>query len=255
MKPIDCKDYYEQPELWGNDLTEAEIDRISITLSFIPEDVKTILDAGCGDGRIANELAKYYNVFAIDRSREAIRYVNSKKSLASIDQLPFKDWSFDLVLSTEVIEHLPGKILDKATEEIQRVSKEYIIISVPFDEKLYVSSTKCNKCGHLFNMHLHYNSFSKKRLASIFTDFRLINLATFGPDIEYDNRFLLYIVRQLGGKYPSSNKVLCPKCGSRDVGGRKGNIIAWIAERINWRLAKIYPFKKKRWIIALYKRK
>lgn len=41
IKPTDYKDlYYEQPELWGKDLTEAERERISITLSFIPESVK-----------------------------------------------------------------------------------------------------------------------------------------------------------------------------------------------------------------------
>lgn len=162
MKSANYKDlYYEQPELWGKALTEAERERISVTLSFIPKSVKTILDVGCGDGRITNELVKYYDVFAIDRSREAIKYVNSKKSLASADQMPFKDHLFDLVLSSEVIEHLPGKILNKTIEEIQRVSKEYIIISVPFNENLYANSTKCNNCGHLFNVTFTITLFLK----------------------------------------------------------------------------------------------
>jgi len=250
-----CSLYYEQSDFWGGTLTDVQQQRISITLSFIPNNVKTILDLGCGDGRITNELIDQYDVIGIDMSKEALKYVKAKKTLASVNQVPFKDHSFDLVLSSEVIEHLPDKILNKAIEEIQRLSSKYILISVPFGENLYENSTKCNKCRKLFHMNLHFQSYSKKRLASLFPDFKLINSAVFGPWVEYSSNILLFFVRQLGGKWPTSNTALCPRCGSRNVESKRGNLIVWTIERINWRIARVYPFKKKSWIIALYERK
>jgi 2-polyprenyl-3-methyl-5-hydroxy-6-metoxy-1,4-benzoquinol methylase len=47
-------EYYEQPSLWGNELTSLERERIQKTIEFIPEDVKSILDIGCGDGNFSS---------------------------------------------------------------------------------------------------------------------------------------------------------------------------------------------------------
>jgi len=48
---------------------------------------------------------------------------------ASAYELPYKDNSFDLVICTEVLEHLEEPT--KAFKEMLRVSKKYLIISVP----------------------------------------------------------------------------------------------------------------------------
>lgn len=43
-----------------------------------------------------------------------------------------KDNSFDLVMACEVLEHLPWEDIDKALAELKRVSKKYVLISVPW---------------------------------------------------------------------------------------------------------------------------
>ena len=48
------------------------------------------------------------------------------KRFKVIENLPFEDNSFDLVLCCEVLEHLPDDIYQDALKEIQRVSNEYI---------------------------------------------------------------------------------------------------------------------------------
>ena len=51
--------------------------------------------------------------------------------LGSIDDIPFKDDSFDLVCAFEVIEHLPFKKFEKTLEELRRVSNHKVILSLP----------------------------------------------------------------------------------------------------------------------------
>jgi SAM-dependent methyltransferase len=56
------KEYYEQPKLWKEDLLNlpSEFLRISTIISLIPSDVRTILDAGCGNGAFLNALPYTY---------------------------------------------------------------------------------------------------------------------------------------------------------------------------------------------------
>lgn len=101
------------------------------------DELKSILDAGCGEGFTLNKL--YQNKIGqklegIEFSKDAVeigRKLHPHLSLREGDiyKLPFKDNSFDLVLSTEVLEHL--KEPEKALKEIIRVSRKYILLSVP----------------------------------------------------------------------------------------------------------------------------
>lgn len=78
------------------------------------------MDVGCGDGAITNVLSEKYDVIGIDFSRVALKHLSSKASpvLGSADYLPFKDKTADIVLSSELLEHLPDEIFLKAISEI-----------------------------------------------------------------------------------------------------------------------------------------
>lgn len=51
--------------------------------------------------------------------------------IADVRKLPFKNKQFDTVLCAEVLEHLPFGEFTKALNEIVRVSKKYIILTLP----------------------------------------------------------------------------------------------------------------------------
>ncbi|MBI2443451.1 MAG: class I SAM-dependent methyltransferase [Candidatus Levybacteria bacterium] len=98
---------------------------------------KTILEAGCGEGFILERLYKAnigQKQVGIDFSDAAIAL--DKKERPHLDirkgdiyNIPFKDNAFDLVLCCEVLEHLENP--QKALSELHRVTRQYVILSVP----------------------------------------------------------------------------------------------------------------------------
>jgi len=98
------------------------------------------LDAGCGIGNNLKTLSVFIDdITACDISKDALDY--SKKKFqeglikfveASVEKLPFPDNYFDLVVCTEVLEHVEN--LERAEKELMRVVKKengYLIISAP----------------------------------------------------------------------------------------------------------------------------
>ncbi len=98
------------------------------------------LDAGCGIGNNLYTLLNFFNnITACDISKESIDYTKNrfKKSTINfiqtdIENLPFKDNYFDVVVCTEVIEHVNDPT--KTSDELLRVLKKddgYLILSAP----------------------------------------------------------------------------------------------------------------------------
>jgi len=100
---------------------------------------KKILDIGCGPGVDIHFLLenKDNEVHGIDISDDALQYakkegiITHKIDLLQIEQLPFKEKYFDIIIATDILEHLffPKDLL----LEIYRVMKDdgFAIISVP----------------------------------------------------------------------------------------------------------------------------
>ncbi len=101
---------------------------------------KTVLDYGCGAGygtALIAEVASHFT--GVDMSTDAIRYCQATYSLPNADfktitpdyQLPFSDKSFDVVLSFQVIEHIPDVAQYLAV--IKRVLKDdgVLLIATP----------------------------------------------------------------------------------------------------------------------------
>lgn len=97
----------------------------------------SILDVGCGEGITLKKLEDKKigkKREGIDYSTDAIKigkkiYPELILSKGTVYKMDFKDDSFDLVICTEVLEHLENPV--KAVEEMKRVSSKYIVFSVP----------------------------------------------------------------------------------------------------------------------------
>lgn len=72
-------------------------------------DRRRILDAGCGTGAMLERLRRYGSPIGVDISSEALKFcgLRGKDEVvrASIQRLPFKDETFDIVTSFDVLYH------------------------------------------------------------------------------------------------------------------------------------------------------
>ncbi|MFH2067448.1 MAG: class I SAM-dependent methyltransferase [Pseudomonadota bacterium] len=130
-----------------------------ITVDFKKIDIRPgyrILDIGCGSGRHTCEAYRFENVTVIGadlnfhdvtEARNRLCYHDALGehgggkwivSVADIKRLPFQDNSFDLVICSEVLEHIPEDRV--AMREIIRILKpgKTLVVSVPryFPEKI-----------------------------------------------------------------------------------------------------------------------
>lgn len=250
------KNHYEKKEIWDNLLKdEAEKERIEEIKKIIPEDVKTILDAGCGNGAFLNSLSdKYEKMVGLDSSQIALQFVKAEKILGNVSNLPFRDESFDLVTSLEVLEHLPKADFKTALKEMERTSKKYIIVTVPNNEDLIQSFITCPRCKHRFHSFLHVRTFDKKKMKSLFFGFRAKEIKEIGPVICYYPSFFVKIYRILRPTF--SDYSVCPKCGYQ---GREERTITKGKEKSLFLtkilIKKFLARKRKRWLLALYRKK
>ena len=89
---------------------------------------KKVLDVGCGTGRILGELKLFgAKITACDISSEMLaiakrKYPEIEAVEADIEEMPFEDDTFDVVVATFVIVHLGD--LELAFREVYRVLKE-----------------------------------------------------------------------------------------------------------------------------------
>src|SRR6266566_560620 len=95
-----------------------------------------VLDVGCGTGTLALEAARHVGragrVAGVDpgaeqiaraRAKAARRHVSIEFQTGVIEQLPFPDQTFDVVLSTLMMHHLPASLKRQGLAEIARVLK------------------------------------------------------------------------------------------------------------------------------------
>lgn len=106
-------------------------------LKTLSIDTGRILDLPCGTGRISRLLSENgYDVVAADISLSMIGVAKGKSSadreieflVCDAEQLPFKDNTFDCVVSLRFTGHLPPQIRVKTLEEVRRVTRNWIII-------------------------------------------------------------------------------------------------------------------------------
>jgi ubiquinone/menaquinone biosynthesis C-methylase UbiE len=124
-----------------------------------------ILDVGCGDGSLARDLSERTGAAVtmadlswrrVERARGALP--GGAAAQASIYALPWKERSFDLVVCTDLLEHLDDPTA--AMAELVRVSARHVLVSVP--NQIAIEKTLCPHCGKDYFLYGHQHSFGRE---------------------------------------------------------------------------------------------
>lgn len=135
--------YYQKKAGFAEQLSEPfQQNIIEDWLIYLSKYQKTkkwkVLDFGSGLGNNLKTLKKKFSqIVAVDVNHKALNFSKDKNGdnisyvLLKNEKLPFQDKTFDLILATEVFEHLPNH--KEIMREIKRVIKKngYFIISTP----------------------------------------------------------------------------------------------------------------------------
>ena len=130
-------------------------------------DFTSALDVGCAEGYFMAVIAQAYGaeVWGVDFSDRAVGRAAAKYGFpvasAQATALPFADGAFDLVYSTEVIEH----VLDPAAmlAEMRRVSRGHVLVTTPVSQ-----SENEHNPDYDIREHGHVNDFDEAAVTRLF---------------------------------------------------------------------------------------
>jgi ubiquinone/menaquinone biosynthesis C-methylase UbiE len=127
----------------GNPIQRALIERFhrKIVAEIAALKPQTFLDAGCGEGFVAQRVLREVPGIALtgcDVSDAALAVAaganpEGRFVAGSVVELPFADKSFEVVGCFEVLEHLTGELPRQALAEMARVARRSVVLSVPHE--------------------------------------------------------------------------------------------------------------------------
>lgn len=134
-----------------------------------------ILDVGVGLGRLLSKVESNIEKYGVDISKSYLGEAKDKGitvCLSKIEELPYSDNIFDVIVTTDVLEHVFD--LNQCVKEIKRVLKPngYLIVRVPYREDL---SAYINYDQYEF---IHLRNFDENNLDLFFRkifNFQFIN--------------------------------------------------------------------------------
>jgi len=164
--------YYqnESPELFTGSRA-----RIQYLLRRIPGR-RAVLNIGCGTGLFERAALDHgLDVHSLDPSEQTIEALRSSLHLGSraqvghIQQIPFSDAQFDVVVLTEVLEHLTSEVIAAGLAEIRRILKPggRILGTVPSRENLQDQTVVCPACATSFHRWGHQQSFEPQQVRTL----------------------------------------------------------------------------------------
>ena len=167
----------EQDKIWdyfqneGIDSFDGSYSRLNFLIKQCNINIK-VLNIGVGSGVLEKiALSKNIDIYTLDPSEKAIiamqeKIGNQKAKVGYSQEIPFDDEFFDVVIMSEVLEHLDDDILLATINDIHRVLKENgkFIGTVPYNENLKEQLVICPKCGEQFHRWGHIQSFEEERL-------------------------------------------------------------------------------------------
>lgn len=232
--------------------------RVHDLLALLPPAVGTALDVGARDGYITRLIAdRARRVTGLDLSLPDIDDPRIDCVAGNVTALAYPDRAFDLVVCSEVLEHvLP---LQQACAELARVAGRHLLIGVPYRQDIRLDRSTCQQCGKSNPPWGHVNSFDEARLRSLFPGFKMVRHTLAGTPVKAATNALSCLLMDLAGNPYGTYEQdeACVHCGGRLGRPAARTLVqkcltraAVYARRASAPLARPHP----KWIHALFER-
>ena len=199
----------------SDEVSTLECERMTDLLRLVSGLGGSALDVGAGKGRLSSHLAQQFdNVTALDLRKPDIRRPRIACVEGDVTALQFDEDTFDLVACTEVLEHVPSDRLSQAVSELVRVTRNHLLIGVPYRQDNRVGRTTCSSCGAYNPPWGHVNVFDEDRLHRHFTGLVVEKTSFVGMNHDSTNFLSTYLMDLAGNPYGTYEQgELCVRCG------------------------------------------
>ncbi len=135
-----------------------------------------VLNIGVGSGELEKlAVEKGIDIYCLDPSSRSIEKIKEELDLGEHAQtgysqsIPFDNNFFDVVVMSEVLEHLENETLDQTLAEVSRVIRidGRFLGTVPASEDLSESMVVCPHCDEQFHRWGHVQSFDSNSLMAL----------------------------------------------------------------------------------------
>lgn len=158
---------------------DSNYTRLNFILNHIPKN-SNVLNIGVGNAyleRIA--LKREIKISSLDPDDDSMKRVaqelNIETKAGYSTAIPWEADSFDVIIMSEVIEHLKDEDIRLTLNEIKRCLKNggHFLGTVPANEILSQNHVICPNCEHQFHRWGHQQSYSEERLKATLSQLSL----------------------------------------------------------------------------------
>lgn len=142
-----------------------------------------LLDFGCGPGHLLDQLSKHggsyqgvdFSSVSVDAARRRLSGRRGFGGVARVEGLPtpLAAAQFDVVFLIETVEHLLPEQRETTLREVHRLLRTggKLVVTVPNEENLAMSSLACPDCGCVFPRMQHVSTWSKASLSALLSEY------------------------------------------------------------------------------------
>jgi len=195
------EDNYTSRNYDNKDRFQSYAFQASSVLKF--DEINKVIEIGIGNKTLSN----YLKQNGIEVTTCDYNYKLKPDLISDVRYLSVNDEFFDASLAFEILEHIPFSDFPKALLELSRVSRKYVIISIPISSiylecrikfkfpwgnskskywKVQSPNFLSNKIGKLHKWELNTKGYSKKRIRTIIQKCNLEIIEEFEP---YFNKY------------------------------------------------------------------
>lgn len=234
--------------------------RIADIFALLPPGLNSLLEIGSRNPYMTQLFAEHVEqMIALDLEKPAIEHPKITCMAGNLVKLPLPDKSVDVIVCTEVLEHIPPHQLAQACHELQRVSRNYLLIGVPYRQDLRLGRTRCQHCGRTNPPWGHVNVFNEHRLHRLLHPWACVRSTKVGKQYARTNRLSTWLMEQAGNPWGTyQQQESCIYCG-KPINAPKEPLpysarayakLAWSLNQLQRMLGKPRPI----WLHTLWQR-